>query len=118
MAKSSRDPESHLPLTPVALEILLCLGEGERHGYDILLAIEERTEGRLSPNPGTLYRAIDRLAREGLVDVRELGAESPRAARKMFRLSPLGRDVVRAEAERLERQVAAARRLLRRPGGA
>ena len=53
-------PDTFLPLTPVAFEILLALAEDPRHGYDIMLEIERRTAGRVSLNPGTLYRALDR----------------------------------------------------------
>lgn len=112
----SRSPESFLPLTPIAFEILLALGEGERHGYEVMIEIERRTGGRISPNPGTLYRALDRLAREGLLTfaVRSVEGES----RRLFSLSPLGRSVAAAEAARLSDQVLAARslRLFKRRG--
>ena len=79
----STSPESFLPLTPVAFEILLALAEGERHGYEVMIEIERRSAGRISPNPGTLYRALDRLVQEGLLTaaVRSSGhsAGSPRA---------------------------------------
>ena len=39
-------PESFLPLTPVAFEILLALADGERHGYSILQEVESRSGGR------------------------------------------------------------------------
>jgi DNA-binding PadR family transcriptional regulator len=110
----TRNPHVLLPLTPIALEILLALGNGERHGYDIMLGIEERTDGRMSPNPGTLYRAIDRLVRDGLIDVadrRLAGGDW----RRLFRLSRFGTRVAEAELARLADQVRAARgtRLLR-----
>jgi DNA-binding PadR family transcriptional regulator len=105
-------------MTPLALEILLAVAEEERHGYDIMVSVERRTGGRLSPNPGTLYRALDRLAGEGLLEVVERRSVPQVEARKLFRLSRLGRRVATAEAERLADQVGAARRLLRRPGGA
>jgi len=102
------DPRSFLPLTPVAFEILLSVTEGARHGYDVLQGIERRTGGLLSPNPGTLYRALDRLVREGLLETAEV-ASSGGSPRKVFRLSPLGGQVATAEAERLLDQVDAAR---------
>jgi len=112
----SKSPESFLPLTPVAFEILLAVAEGERHGYDVMLEIERRTGGRISPNPGTLYRALDRLVGEGLLTsaARSVGGES----RRVFSLSPLGRAVAAAEAARLSDQVLAARshRLFKRSG--
>src|SRR5918998_6236203 len=41
----SGDPQALLPLTPVALNILLALADGERHGYGIMLEVRERTAG-------------------------------------------------------------------------
>jgi DNA-binding PadR family transcriptional regulator len=105
----SKSPESFLPLTPVAFEIVLALAEGERHGYEVMVEIERRSAGRISPNPGTLYRALDRLLQEGLLTsaVQPVRGES----RRVFSLSPLGRDVAAAEAARLSDQVLAARSL-------
>lgn len=107
--RSTQSPESFLPLTPVAFEILLALAEGERHGYEVMLEIERRSAGRISPNPGTLYRALDRLLQEGLLTsaVRTVEGEN----RRVFSLSPLGRAVAAAEAARLSDQVVAARSL-------
>jgi DNA-binding PadR family transcriptional regulator len=116
MRGKRRDPEGYLPLTPIAFEILLAVAEGERHGYDVMLAIEHRTGGRMSPNPGTLYRAIDRLVHEGLLETTPRIDPSESEPRKFFRLSRLGARVAAAEAARLADQVGAARRLLRRFG--
>jgi DNA-binding PadR family transcriptional regulator len=112
----SQSPESFLPLTPVAFEILLALADGERHGYEVMTEIERRSAGTISPNPGTLYRALDRLVQEGLLTsaVRSIEGEG----RRLFSLSPLGRAVAAAEAARLSDQVLAARslRLFKRSG--
>ena len=116
MKRLGTSPESFLPLTPVAFEILLALADGERHGYEVMTGIERRTAGRISPNPGTLYRALDRLVQEGLLTsiVRSVEGES----RRVFSLSALGRAVAAAEAARLSDQVLAARslRLFKRGG--
>jgi DNA-binding PadR family transcriptional regulator len=78
--------------------------------------IERRSAGTISPNPGTLYRALDRLVQEGLLTavVRAVDGES----RRVFSLSALGRAVAAAEAARLSDQVLAARtlRLFKRSG--
>ncbi len=58
----SNTPESLLPLAPVAVEILLALAEGERPGAEVMIDIERRSAGTISPNPG----ALDRLLQEGL----------------------------------------------------
>src|ERR671912_641694 len=114
--RRSRSPDLFLPLTPVSFEILLALAEGKRHGYEVMIEIERRTGGRISPNPGTLYRALDRLVQEGLLTsaVRSVDGES----RRVFSLSALGRAVAAAEAARLSDQVLAARslRLFKRSG--
>lgn len=111
--------ERHLPLTPTAFEILLSLADDDLHGYAIMLAIEERTDGRLSLNPGTLYRALDRLVSQGLLervrrdrgDRGDWGKQGASGAepQKFFRLSKLGARVAEAEARRLADQVDAAR---------
>lgn len=98
--------ERHLPLTTVAFEILLAVADGGRSGYEVMLAIDERTGGRVNPNPGTLYRAIDRLVGHGLIDCHERG-EGKQG--RSFELSELGTRVLAAESERLAAQVSAAR---------
>jgi DNA-binding PadR family transcriptional regulator len=104
---TGQSPDAFLPLTTVSFEILLALADGPRHGYDVMVAIEERTSGRVSLNPGTLYRALDRLVHQGLLDVgeRRVGASD----RRVFKLSRLGARVASSEARRLADQVAAAR---------
>src|SRR5436189_794463 len=61
-------PESFLPLTPVAFEILLALADGERHGYSILQEVETRSGGAVSLHAGTLYRALARLLESDLIE--------------------------------------------------
>ena len=103
-----------LPLTPVVLEIALALGSGERHGYEIMQEVERRTDGRIVLHPGTLYRALNRLLEQKLIeelDARPSSDDDER--RRYYRLTTLGAAVARAEVERLAEQVAAARRVFR-----
>ena len=104
---TDRASDAFLPLTAVSFEILLALADGARHGYDVMAAIEGRTNGRLSLNPGTLYRALDRLLQQGLLEAgeRRVGTNP----RRVFRLSRLGARVAAGEARRLADQVNAAR---------
>ena len=108
------DVRRHLPLTPVALEIMLALAGGDRHGYDIMQEVERRSSGGIALHPGTLYRALARLLDERLIDELDERPGDGDARRRYYRLTPLGRDVARAEIERLAGQVSAARRLLGR----
>ncbi len=120
MKPQPRDVAAHLPLTPVAFEILLALAGDNRHGYDVMLEIERRTGGDLSLHPGTLYRAIHRLVESQLVETVDppTDRESDDERRTYFRLTKLGERVATAEAERLASQVSAARakRLLKGSG--
>ena len=108
MAKSRVDPESLLPLTPVAFEILLSLAEEDRHGYHIMQAVETRTGGRITLHPGTLYRALARLVDVGLIEELDERPVPDDERRRYYRLTKFGRDVAQAEAARLESQVRAA----------
>ncbi|MEZ5317981.1 MAG: PadR family transcriptional regulator [Vicinamibacterales bacterium] len=101
-----RRPDDLLPLTPAMFHVLLCLSEGERHGYRILKDVAERTAGRVRLSTGTLYGLIKRLLDDGLATEVESGSDRRRA----YRLTAFGRQVARAEAERLEQLVVGARR--------
>src|SRR5262245_62129138 len=120
MTRRTRQPDSLLPLTAVAFEILLTLSDDDAHGYHIMQEVERRSAGAIVLHPGTLYRALARLLDEGLIDERdERGPRSSRDTderRRYYGLTKFGRVVLSAEAARLERQVreARARRLLRR----
>jgi DNA-binding PadR family transcriptional regulator len=111
--------ERFLPLKPAYFHILLCLAEKPAHGYGVRQEIEERTGGRIVLAAGTLYEALQRLERDTLVE--ETDAPPAAAARassrwRFYRATRLGRAVVRAEVERLEADVSAARAALGRAG--
>ena len=101
--KPAPDPEAFLPLTHLSFQILLALADQDRHGYGIIKEIAHRTEGRIRPGTGTLYTAIQRMLDEGTI--RESPArpapEDDDERRKYYGLTPVGREVARAEALRL-----------------
>lgn len=111
MTDPIQEVEAHLPLAQATLNILLALLEGERHGYGIRKAIEERTGGRIRMRAGTLYDALHRLDDGGLIQ--EVGTPSREAAStsrwRYYRLTDLGRDVLTAELRRLDEIVRYAR---------
>lgn len=110
MRSVTRAPESFLPLSEVAFEVLLALADRERHGYAVILDVEERTAGRLRLLPGSLYRALHRLREDALVEeVVDHPDASDDPRRRVHRLTPLGRRVAAAEARRLAVEVQAAR---------
>ena len=105
------EPREYLPLSSAAFEVLLTLAGGEQHGYRIMRDVAERSSGAVTLHAGTLYRTLARLLDTGLIE--ELG-DRPDAIfddqrRRYYRLTPLGLDVARAEAQRLDAQVQTAR---------
>jgi DNA-binding PadR family transcriptional regulator len=100
-----------LPLPPATFHVLLALSTGERHGYGILQDIEARTGGELRLSAGTLYRTIQRLVEQGLIEESSkasLKGDDPR--RRYYRITRFGDTVVKADAERLAHLVQMARR--------
>ncbi|MGH7480802.1 MAG: PadR family transcriptional regulator [Longimicrobiales bacterium] len=117
-SRSRASPASLLPLSEPVFQILLTLADGPRHGYGVMQEVDARTDGRVSLGPGTLYGAIKRLRRQGLVEEDEDAApEAADERRRYYRLTRRGRDVARLEAARLEGLLDAARskRLVRSP---
>jgi DNA-binding PadR family transcriptional regulator len=94
---------AELPLTPPVFHILLALAGDERHGYGIMQDVLEQTGGALELGPGTLYGCLKRMLAAGLVEEsgerRDAALDDER--RRYYRMTPRGRLVVRAEAQRL-----------------
>ena len=99
-----------VPLKPAVFHILLALSDGDHHGLAIADQVEENTSGAVRLGPGTLYRSLKEMTRDGLV--REVSApagdEDPR--RKFYRLTKSGKSALRQEAIRYERIVDVARK--------
>ena len=111
------DLEGRLPLTPIALNILLALADEERHGHGIMVEVRERTRGKMLLGPGTLYGSIKRMVSDGLLEESE---GSPREKpddgrrydverRRYYRLTGFGERVMAAELARLEEVMRTAR---------
>jgi DNA-binding PadR family transcriptional regulator len=77
-----------------ALHVLVALAQGPQHGYAIMLDIESMTGNR--PGPGTLYGAIARLEERGWIE--PLESED---RRRPYRLTTMGRRVLRARVDTL-----------------
>ena len=105
------DAEVHgmLPLPPAFLHILIALGDGERHGYNIMQNVSERTAGRIRMSPGTLYGSIKRMLADGLIEELTSGAAGADERRRFYRISKFGRRVAAAEADRLASLLSQAR---------
>ena len=101
-----------MPLTPAALNVLLALADGERHGYGIMLEVRAMTGGGVRLGPGTLYGAIKRLNEGGVIEEtgERQGPEADDERRRYYRLTGFGGEVLAAEVGRLDGLVRAARR--------
>jgi PadR family transcriptional regulator PadR len=78
--------------------ILKTLSHGPRHGYSIARWIEERTENAIAVEEGSLYPALYRMERKGLLKARWGVSELERRA-KFYSLTERGRDRLAAETE-------------------
>ena len=113
MAKQRLNPEELLPLTSSVFHILLALSDGDLHGYGIMQEVEEHTNGQIRLGPGTLYGAIKRLLNNGLIvetDERP-DPEMDDERRRYYRLTDFGRQVLKAEAQRISKMVSVAQRI-------
>jgi DNA-binding PadR family transcriptional regulator len=98
-----RHPEAFLPLKPATFLVLLVLSRQELHGYGIKKEVSRRSSGRIDLEPGTLYRLMARLVDQGLIeeaDRRPLPHDQDER-RRYYRITDLGREVARHEADRV-----------------
>jgi DNA-binding PadR family transcriptional regulator len=72
------------------------LRDGPKHGYEIIKVLEERTQGRYAPSPGTVYPTLQYLEDLGLV--RSVQA----AERRVYQLTEAGQVELEAHADALK----------------
>jgi DNA-binding PadR family transcriptional regulator len=58
------------------LYLLNLLDDGEKHGYELIQALEERFGGTYTPSAGTIYPRLAKLQEEGLVTKSTSGRKS------------------------------------------
>ncbi len=97
--------QGNSPLTPAVFHTLLALGREPMHGYAIMRAAAEDSQGAVRLGPGTVYGSLDRMEDLGLVE--ELPGEAARRGedrrRKYYRITGRGRVALEREAGRLTR---------------
>jgi DNA-binding PadR family transcriptional regulator len=108
----TRKPAPESPLKPTVFLLLLALAERERHGYDLVRAVEARTPG-IRVEPANLYRTLRTMERDGLVEESERRPDPALddARRRYFRITAKGARLARSEAARLEKLIRFARKL-------
>ena len=91
----ARDPIDLLYGTLDVL-VLKTLASGPMHGYGISRFIDERTRGVLEIEDAALYKSLHRLERDGSIEA-EWGLSENNRKAKYYRLTPRGRQELRAE---------------------
>jgi DNA-binding PadR family transcriptional regulator len=106
------DLQQLLPLTPAFFFVLLCLADGDKHGYAIMQQVVTLSGNQFRVGPATLYTTLQRLLDLSLIDeVAKSGAATERdRRRRYYRLSEAGRLLLEAEVGRMDSVVRLARK--------
>ena len=113
------DLDNSLPLKPQWFHILLALSHEVQHGSGIVRSVLEHTDNKLRLWPATLYGSLDELAALGWIEELTGPAERPEGEsekKRFFRLTPAGKQVLGAEADRLQSLAQTAMARLGSPG--
>lgn len=85
----------YVPMTETAFYILLSL-KTPRYGYLIMQHIEELTNGRIKMGAGTLYGALAKMQKDGLIENVKIENK-----RKIYQITDLGNKLLSIEKERI-----------------
>jgi PadR family transcriptional regulator PadR len=105
------DKPSDLVQGTLDMLILKTLALEPMHGYGIAVRIEQISKGVFHPNAGSLFMAIQRLERDGLIDGEWKATENNRRA-KYYVLTKKGRQRLGTQTREWGRQAAAIARIL------
>ena len=84
------------PMTEAMYCVLLALMH-PNHGYQLMQAITEVSNGRLKMGPGTLYGVLSRMQKDGLISLAEDDGR-----RKTYQITEDGEHALRQEFNRLK----------------
>ena len=101
-------PDSSSELLHGTLDTLILntLADGRCHGYAIARAIEQATDDVVQVEEGSLYPALYRLERKGVIEA-EWGTSELNRRAKFYRLTPRGRKALAAQTAEWARFAAA-----------
>jgi len=105
------DKSSDLVQGTLDMLVLKTLALEPMHGHGISVRIEQMSKGVFRPNAGSLFLAIQRLQRDGLIDGEWKPTENNRRA-KYYVLTRKGRKRLNSETQEWGRQAAAIARIL------
>ena len=96
----------YLPLTETTYYILLALTE-PLHGYGVMQKVKELSGGEVEIGPATLYGAFSTLRKQDLIHKVHEGDR-----RKVYALTPKGKQVLQAQVRRFEMMARAGLRVI------
>jgi PadR family transcriptional regulator PadR len=101
---STKEPQDQLELLQGTLDLLILqtLAFGHAHGHAIARSIENKSEEVLQVGHGSLYPALQRLLKMGLIAAEDGISENNRKAR-FYRLTVKGRRKLSHETSKWER---------------
>jgi len=85
-----------LPMSETMFYILFSL-QTERHGYGVMQHVKDKTNNRLILGAGTIYQSIGKLESDGLIE-----ATKELDRRKLYIITDMGKQILRAEAARIK----------------
>jgi DNA-binding PadR family transcriptional regulator len=104
LPSTDQAPARKVVLTEAGYLILLALSNGPAHGYRLMQVINDIFRCDLRMGPGTLYRTLQRLVTDGLIEEVEDKADegSDPERRRAYRLTGLGFEAASEEVRRLD----------------
>ena len=110
-SKTEPSVDDLLPLQAATFHILMVLADEDRHGYAVIQEIASRTDGAIRLSAGTLYRSLQRMLEQGLIEETEdrPAPDEDDERRRYYRITRFGETVARAEARRLQELLRLAR---------
>lgn len=96
-APHAREPSGRLRHGDVRTALLIALGEGPAHGYELGQRLERASGGAWRPSPGSIYPTLQALADEDLVSSEE------RDGKRIYSLTDAGRRALKERDARGER---------------
>ena len=95
MIRADKLLKRFVPMSETMFYILSSLTE-ERHGYGIMLHVQELTKGSVTLGAGTIYQTLSKLEGEKLIaPTKEVDRK------KMYRITDAGRAILTREAWRI-----------------
>jgi len=100
---SPRPATSNVPLSPPVFHILISLCDNELHGYAIIQQVAQRTKGAVTLSASTLYGAIKRMLRDGLIveSTERPAPDQDDERRRYYAITEAGREAIRVEGRRI-----------------